>query len=117
MVFGLGGGTSSATIFGHLYDTQLARVRLSFPVTMASHPSFLLRMVPPVVSVQVLMYNPQIFPGNPSQWSRTLTIVRGPDQALISSYSGTENGITIQAETFQQDGRTRVRFPFVIPGL
>ncbi len=116
MVFGVAGGSSSTTLFGHLYDTQLARVRVSFPVTMTNHPSFQLSSLPPVVTMQVLMYNPLVFPSNSSQWSRALRLVRNPDQGITTTYSGTQNGIDVQAELFQSGGVTRVRFPFQILG-
>jgi hypothetical protein len=117
MVFGVGPGASSTTIFGHLYDTQLARVRLSYPVTLIDNPSFPLRALPPALTMQVLMYNPSLFPTNPSQWSRALTIVRSGN-TVTSTYSGTENGIEVHAELFQDVGQsTRVRFPFTILGL
>jgi len=117
-IFGTaGGGGSNVTLFGHLYDSQLAGIRLSFPVTMVDQPTFLLRQLPPTATMQVLMYNPLMFPSNASQWSQALTIHRTGDYLLHSTYSGTSNGIDVRVETFQQDGRTRVRFPFTIAGM
>lgn len=117
-IFGAGpGGSSSVSLFGHLYDSQLTSVRASFPVTMVDHPSFILRALPPTATMQVLMYNPLMFPSNPSQWSQALTIHRQGDFLLHSTYTGTSNGINVHAETFQQNGRTRVRFPFTIAGM
>lgn len=119
MVFGVGGGgSSSITLFGHLYDTQLARVRLSYPVTMVDHPSFPARAMPPTATVQVLMYNPLVFPSNASQWSRAMTYVRDPvTHTFATSYSGTRNGIDVRLETFVQGGHVRARFPFTIDGM
>ncbi len=118
MVFGVGVGNSSLPLFGHLYDTQLARVRMSFPVTMVDHPSFGVRCLPPVFTMQVLMFNPLMFPGNATQWSRAMTVYRHPDYSITTSYSGDRNGIDVQAQTFLDDGgRTRLRFPFTIQGL
>lgn len=117
MVFGVGSGSSSAVLFGHLYDTQLARVRLSYPVTMVDHPSWPLQALPPVVTMQVLMYNPQIFPSNASQWSHALQVVRNPDMTVTTTHLGTSNGIHVQAELFQEGATTRIRFPFTIAGM
>jgi len=118
MVFGTGGGNSSVTLFGHLYDTQLARVRVSYPVTMVDHPSFGVRSLPPVFTLQVLMYNPQVFPSNATQWSRAMTVYRHTDYSITTSYAGDRNGIDVQAETFlDEGGRTRLRFPFTIEGM
>lgn len=117
MIFGVGSGSSPAVLFGHLYDTQLARVRLSYPVTMVDHPSWRLQALPPVVTMQVLMYNPQIFPNNASQWSHALQVVRNPDLSITTTHLGTSNGINVQAELFQFNGTTRIRFPFTILGM
>jgi len=117
MIFGTGGGSSSVTLFGHLYDTQLSRVRVSFPVTMVDMPSIAVQALPPVITVQVVMYNPQVFPDNASQWSSPLTVYRQPDDSLTWQTGGHANGIHINAEVFQQDGLSRVRFPFTIDGM
>ncbi len=117
MIFGVGSGLSSTVLFGHLYDTQLAGVRMSYPVTMVDHPSWPLQALPQVVTMQVLMYNPQIFPNNASQWSHALQVVRHPDLSITTTHLGTSNGINVQAELFQDGMTTRIRFPFSILGM
>jgi hypothetical protein len=85
---------------------------------MVDHPSFGVRCLPPVFTMQVLMFNPLVFPDNVVQWSRPMTVFRHPDYSITTSYSGDGNGIDVQAQTFLDGGgRTRLRFPFTIQGL
>jgi hypothetical protein len=115
--FGAAPGSSQVMMFGHLYDMQLAGVRRSWPVTMVDMPSFSLGQLPPQFSVQVVMYNPLVFPANQSQWSQVLTFYNTGTQ-ITSSLSGTLNGIHISLETFTTPGgQLRVRFPFTIDGM
>lgn len=116
VVFGLNAGNDQYAIFGHLYDTQLSQIRRTFPVTMEDNPA--IRMAPgQVLYAQVVMYNPQVFPTNPSQWSRVCAVTMNPDQSITSTWSGTRNGITLRARTVQVNNETRVQFPFRIDGM
>jgi hypothetical protein len=117
LVVGFGNGSSSVSLFGHLYDTQIARVRASWPVTMTDMPSFPWRSMPPALTVQVLMYNPLMFPNNDSQWSQPLTVFRNADYSMTYQYGGHVNGIFVTPELIQQNGTTRIRFPFTIQGM
>ncbi|MBK7876149.1 MAG: choice-of-anchor E domain-containing protein [Planctomycetes bacterium] len=116
VVFGLSTGNEQFAIFGHLYDTQLAQIRRTFPVTMEDNPA--IRMASgQVIHAQVVMYNPQMFPTNASQWSRVCTVTMNPDQTISTHWSGTRNGITLRARTVQVGTETRVQFPFRIDGM
>jgi hypothetical protein len=128
LLVGTGGGNTSVNIFGHLYDTQLNSVRSTYPVTMDDIPSFPVphghsngggpNFFKTAMSVQVVMYNPDIFPNNPTQWSQRMQVNIDGSGAILPSYYGTSNGITIQAETFVDgNGLTRMRFPFVVAGM
>lgn len=117
MLFALSGGQSQALIFGHQYDTQLAGVRRFFPVTMTDLPSFPTSMLPPVLKVQVVMYNPLMFPANPSQWSLPMTVTKDAAGHVHSSYSGTENGIGIRLQEYTVNGEIYARFPFQVLGM
>ncbi len=127
-VLGLAAGNDQVQIFGHLYNTQLFNVTGSYPVTMDNIPSFRVPLphvgpggttyqrVP--IFAQVVMYNPQIFPTNPSQWSRTMQVTANADGSLNTDYTGTRNGITIRATTFTDaNGVLRMHFPFRIDGM
>jgi len=117
MLFAQNSGASSYTIFGHLYDTQLAGVRRFYPVTMVDNPSYPFRIMPSQFYVQVVMYNPTVFPSNPSQWSYALHVVTQPNGSFTTDNYGTFNGIHISAQTFTENGHLRMRFPFTIDGM
>jgi len=112
------GGTGSlqVVLFGHLYDTQLSVLRRSWPVTMEDNPTVIL----PVglrMSAQLLMYNPHMFPANPSQWSKLLTVLPNANGTLNRSWAGTQNGITLRATSQLVGGAVQIRFPFFIDGM
>jgi hypothetical protein len=112
-----GPGNSSATIFGHLYDTQLLGVRRSWPVTMVDMPTFGWQALPQTLTFQVVMYNPQMFPSNPDQFSQALRITKTGYGQLQSEYFGATDGVHISAQVFWVNGQPRVRFPFTIDGM
>jgi hypothetical protein len=128
LVLGFGGGSTSMSIFGHLYDTQLNAIRSTYPVTMIDYPDF--RVPHPhsnnggpafhtrALSVQVLMYNPEQFPDNPSQWSRRMQVDVDATGKVTGSYYGTRNGIDVFVDTFTDaNGTRRMKFPFTIDGM
>lgn len=117
MLFAMGGGNASYTIFGHLYDTQLQGVRRFYPVTMEDAPSFAYDQLPRTFFVQVVMYNPTVFPQNPSQWSHRMRVDKVQPSQLTYTLEGTQNGIPIQAATFMSGNQLRVRFPFQVNGM
>jgi hypothetical protein len=112
-----GPGSSSATIFGYLYDTQLLGVRRSFPVTMVDMPSFSGQQLPQTLTFQLVMHNPQMFPSNPDQFSQALRITKVGYSALQNEYFGLPDGITLNSQVFWVNGQPLVRFPFTIDGM
>ena len=113
LLIGMGRGTTQVNIWGHLYDTFLNSIRTSFPVTMEDHPPIYL---PPnrTIYAQVLMYNPEIFPNNPSQWSRAVKVHRFGDGTLSTVFHGQRNGILLRVVTENINGVEYIRFPFII---
>ena len=112
-----GPGNSSATVFGHLYDTQLLGVRRSFPVTMVDMPSFSWQQLPQTITLQLVMYNPNMFPSNPDQYSQALRVTKVGYGVLQNEYFGVRDGITLNSQVFWVNGQPRVRFPFTIDGM
>jgi hypothetical protein len=120
-LFGRGGEGSQINLFGHLYDSQITNVRMHFPVTMTDHPSI---PVPNLAagqiqfSMETLMYNPQAFPNNPSQWSNRLRVTVLPGQVVTGQLQGTLNGIHQGLQTFTNpQGQVMMTFPFAIDGM
>ncbi len=117
LLVGMGNGNSGHTIFGHYYNTQLAGLRTFFPVTMVDMPSFAWNQLPQTMTVQLVMYNPEMFPTNPDQYSRALRITKTGFGTLSSEYFGARDGIGIRAQVYTVNGQPRVRFPFTIDGM
>jgi len=112
-----GAGNSSATIFGHLYDTQLTGVRRSYPVTMVDMPTFAWNQIPQTLTLQVVMFNPLMFPANPDQHSQAMRITKAGFGNLTTEYTGTTDGIGLRAQVYWVNGEPRVRFPFTVEGM
>ena len=114
---------------GHVWNTQLGSIAQSFPVTLDEMPSFPLweldrrvALLPPfpvhAVDLQVLMWNPAVFPSNPEQWSNRLRARLWSNGRVTARSLGTRNGIEIELEVVRQpDGSRSVRFPFSIDGM
>jgi hypothetical protein len=119
MLFAGNSGNSQQTIFGHLYDTNLAGLRRFYPVTMEDQPSFPVQFLPSSFFVQVVMYNPEIFPQNPSQWTQAMQVNwNAAANQITTSYTGDFNGMGVRAVRFTDgQGVQRVRFPFTINGM
>ena len=119
MLFAGNSGNSQQNIFGHLYDTQLQGMRRFYPVTMEDHPSFPVALLPSSFFVEVVMFNPEIFPQNPSQWSQAMQVNwNAAANQITTSYAGTFNGMGIRAVRFTDgQGVQRVKFPFTINGM
>ncbi len=117
MLFASAVGSSSAIVFGRLYDTQLAGVRRFFPVAMDNHPSVRASVLPSVFVVQIVMYNPLAFTTEPTRSSQPMTVTRDATGLMQSSYSGTDHGICIRLHEFFVDGVRYVRFPFEVSGM
>lgn len=103
-------------IFGHMYDTQLSTFRRSAPVTMTDIP-YITLPTNGRIAAQVLMYNPLIFPTNPSQWSRVCDMTMNANGTLSTVWSGTRNGITLRPTTQVVSGQTRITCRFTIDGM
>ena len=63
------------------------------------------------------MWNPEVFPGNPEQWTRALAITMWSDGTATAQPYGTKDGMNIAMETYESGNRTYVRFPFTIDGF
>ncbi len=112
-----GPGNASATVFGHLYNTQLAGLRSSFPVTLVDMPSFSWDQLPQTLTVQVVMYNPEMFPTNPDQFSQAMRVTKTGYGTVSTEYFGQRDGIGMRAQVYTVNGLPRVRFPFSIDGM
>jgi hypothetical protein len=119
MVFGLGTGNTQIILFGQLFGTQLSEIRRSFPVTMEDHPALPWVALPQTFFVQVLMYNPLVFPTNPDQWTSVMRVDKVlAGQTVQTSHLGNENGMHLFVQEFvDSNGVHRVRFPFTIDGM
>ncbi|MCY2961932.1 MAG: hypothetical protein NTY35_17380 [Planctomycetota bacterium] len=118
---GRGGTGSSVTLFGHTYATHLTSVRQSWPVTMTDRPSL---RVPNLTtgqlnfSMQTVMFNPQVFPSNPSQWSQRLRLTVLPGLVVQGELLDSLNGIHQSLATYvDSNGHLYMTFPFTIDGL
>ena len=70
-------------------------------------------------AVQVLMWNPQVFPGLPEQYTAGLFVTVQPNGRVLTVPYGTDQGglqVWYELDTNAQ-GQTVIRFPFSIPGF
>lgn len=70
-------------------------------------------------AVQVLMWNPQVFPGLPEQWTAGLYLTLTPDGSVLAEpYGASVGGLQIGYELdTNAAGQPVIRFPFSIPGM
>ena len=69
-------------------------------------------------TLQVLLWNPGVFPELPEQYSAGLYVRVKPDGSVVTRPYGTGTGIEVWAETeVNAEGQPVVRFPFTIPGM
>ena len=70
-------------------------------------------------TVQVLMWNPEVFPGLPEQYTGALAVHVGLDGSVATRpYGTTVGGLDIWHEVvLNEDGQRMIRFPFSIPGF
>ena len=70
-------------------------------------------------AVQVLMWNPEVFPGQPEQYTGGLAVYVGLDGSVATRPYGTAvGGLDIWHEvTTNKAGQRLIRFPFSIPGM
>lgn len=118
---GRGAGNSGLTIGNYFWQSQLASIRNTYAVTMTDRPN--LRV--PILStgqlnfsMQTLMFNPEVFPTNPNQWSNRMRITVLPGGIVQGDLHGTLNGIHQQLATFTDpNGDLHMTFPFLIDGM
>ena len=137
LLLGDGPGSSSWNHLpaSHSFGTQIDRVRQSWAVTLDDIPEFVIfdprRGAPggipglhshsgyQLFAVQVMMWNPGVFPNNPEQCTRGLWMTVSPSGRVQSvPYGASDGGLTIQADTYWNSrGQRILRFPFGIPGF
>lgn len=117
LLVGSSQGNSNQLIFGHVYATQLSSMRTFYPVTMVDMPTFTWQQLPQTLTLQLVMYNPDMFPGNPEQSSRAMQITKTGFGTLSTQWFGARDGIGLRPEVFWVNGQPRVRFPFTIDGM
>ena len=66
---------------------------------------------------QVVMWNPEVFPSNPEQWTRGLLVTLWSNGSLTSRPFGSNNGMDVTTEIVRTGGLSLVRFPFTIDGF
>jgi hypothetical protein len=73
----------------------------------------------PAFYVQVLMWNPEVFPGQPEQHSQGMAVTVLPDGHVYGTLYGNQTGnVEIQQpREISIDGRRHIEFPFVVQGL
>ena len=109
---------------------QVSGITSSYAVLMNDIPAFPLPVAPPKSKArmfpvpvgefyaQILLWNPEVFPGNPEQWSEGLHVTLWSGGRVAVQRYGSKNGITIWAQTFTGgDGRKYVSFPFGLDEL
>ena len=68
-------------------------------------------------TVQILMWNPTVFPTIPEQLCKGLHVTMWSDGTTTAERYGSKDGITIYMETYSLNGKRHVRFPFSIDGF
>jgi hypothetical protein len=140
LVVGQNQGVDSFTAFGHTWSTQVNGIVEHYPVWLDDIPEFVLpgfvpngrgvqtarsqvhgqqAMVPVAeYHVEVLMWNPQVFPSNPEQNSNGLSVTVWANGDVTAVNYGSRDGMTVSYEVVTQPGGVRtLRFPFTIDGL
>lgn len=136
-------GDETYVTTGYEFQTQLGEVKGSWPVTMTDYPTLKIHDAPKdawvgegylfptdstsqslfpnertELAVQIVMYNPQVFPTNPEQHSQVCEVIVLPSGQIVTVLSGDKDGINISANIFQgARGDWFVEFPFTIDGL
>lgn len=128
----VGSGEGSATFGGaaHVWETQVADILLSYPVSLDDMPAFPLptearwlrqfgetatsvsmiaggpaALTPPPfvlmeVTAQVLMWNPGVFPTNPEQFSEGILVKIWSDGTVTGETYGASDNMHIEVDTF-----------------
>ena len=137
LVFGTGEGDATFQMDGFVWNTQLDGVFASYPVWLDDIPQF---QIPPFAnlprrwgnlrpfmiedvpfqtySVQVVMWNPDIFPTNPEQYSDVMHVTIWLSGRVTVQHVGSADNMTIDYEvTGTPEGLNYLRFPFTIEGF
>ena len=105
----------TASGLGGVGASTAARTPVAEPPTGALTPAW---MLDSALTVQVLMWNPGVFPDQPEQFSVGLAVVVLPDGGVATTPFGAGAGIEVWAETdVNEQGQAVVRFPFSIQGM
>ena len=122
---------------GYSFQTQLAGIYETHPVLLDDIPVFQLpgpfgsfgdstfgsgsqsgATVVEVFYTQVVMYNPEIFPENPEQFTQPLAVKIWSNGRVSATSYGTRDNMDLWLETFRgPDGKRYYRFPFSIDGM
>lgn len=132
LLIGRAPGNDQILLGGHNFVTGLSQIQHIYPVTLQDHPSIPLSMLDAdsiaaglgltrrehFGAVQVLMYAPTFFPTNPDQWSQVHNVFVTSAGTVVSTVSGTRNGIDVRPQTNRDvAGLIYARMPFAIDGM
>jgi hypothetical protein len=136
LAFGTSMGTDTFQQGGHLWNTQLDNVYATYSVWLDDIPTF---QIPPFTnfpirwanlrnllmadvpfqqySVQVVMWNPEVFPQNPEQYSGVLNVTVWLSGRVDVTPAGSSDNMGISYEVTNIGGYNYLRFPFTINGF
>lgn len=130
LVVGGGLGDDVFGAGGHVWSTQIEDIQSTYPVTLKDLPAFELpglqapgrkvrRARLPVIelAVQVVMWNPEVFPSNPEQFTQPLHVTLWSDGDVTARSMGERDHMHLRLETLEASGRRYARFPFSIDGF
>ena len=149
LVIGDDQGSDTYVGANHPFQTQVSDIAESHWVTLTDYPEFVLPMpitqrgfqttggltgstAPQVdlsnspefmqdgsFAIQVLMWNPQVFPGMPEQYTGGLQVNIAPNGKVSTAPYGNDlGGLDVWHEIGRNaEGQPVIRFPFSIPGL
>lgn len=143
LVFGDGPGTGTLPTSIHEWDIQLENPGEQYEVLLDDYPSFVISdpvtptvrgsasngvgdfglvptepLLPSEFAVQVLMWNPEVFPQNPEQYTNGLAVKINPNGRIFTIPYGEQDGMEVWAETgYNANGEKVISFPFSIDGL
>jgi len=144
LVFATGSGNETFNQGGHTWNTQLNGVYSTYSVWLDETPQF---QIPPFTnypnrwnriqnafqaagawaiadvpyqsySVQVVMWNPEVFPANPEQYTDILNVTVWLSGRVTTSSEGSADNMGVDYEVVQSpEGYKFIRFPFTINGF
>ena len=136
LVFAGGYGNDTFNQGGHTWSTQLDGVTSTYAVWLDDTPQF---QIPPFTnfpvrwgnirnmamldvpyqtySVQIVMWNPEVFPANPEQFTNVMNVTVWLSGRVDTSFVGTSDNMQFSHEVVHIDGYNYIRFPFSINGF